>query len=60
MFVKDGDETTPYEIKMEDSSSGKQNGIPMYLVIQYFAKGFNMAAAAKNTVRKYMFDVDKL
>ncbi len=58
LFVKDGEKSQPYEIKMEDSSSGMQNVISMYLIIQYFAKQFDMAGAAKNTIRKYMFDAD--
>lgn len=58
LFVKDEEDSHPYEIRMEDSSSGMQYVIPMYLVIQYFAKQFNMATAAKNTIKKYMFDAD--
>lgn len=58
LYVKDGEESKPYEIHVEDSSSGMQYVIPMYLIIQYFASQFNMPVAAKNTIRKYMFDYD--
>lgn len=60
LYVKDGEETNPYEIHMEDSSSGMQNVIPMYLIIQYFATKYNMTESAKNTIRKYMFDTDMI
>lgn len=58
LLVKDGQETGPYEIQLEESSSGMQNIIPMYIVIQYFAKRFDMTESAKNTIKKYMFDTD--
>lgn len=57
-YVKDGGENSPYEIKMEDSSSGMQNIIPLYLIISFFATKFNLAESAKNTIKKYMFDTD--
>lgn len=58
LLVKDGENSSPYEIKLENSSSGMQNIIPMYIVIQYFATTFDMTESAKNTIRKYMFNAD--
>lgn len=58
LYVKDGENGAPYEIKIEESSSGMQNVIPMYLVIYFFATRFNMTESAKTTIKKYMFDAD--
>lgn len=58
LYVKDKGEDTPYKIKIEEASSGMQNVISLYLVIQYFAMRFNMVESAKNTIKRYMFEGD--
>lgn len=58
LHVMPFDGAVPYEVKIEDSSSGMQNVIPMYLIIKYFADQFNMAESSKLTLKKYMFNSD--
>lgn len=58
LYVEGSANLDGYEVKIENSSSGMQNVIPLYTIIDYFASKYDIVEAEKNTIKSYMFSAD--